>query len=345
MWQKGFMNLHQWMHNIKTFNASFAKHDEIHDQWNVNTIANISRFHKNNSIWNLEGKYREEDKAMVLVGASPRLSEDVEKLKDLDDNFCIICANSSLKYLLRHDIKPDYVICLDSDHLDIPQHLDIERDDITLLASTVLHPIVLDNWKGPIYYMPYYSIKKDLKQKVRNRIGKSVPSGGNSMTSALYVAIAIFGLRTVISVANEYCFDSKKNYYADKTTTKSEVLSTRYVAIDINGKERWTTPAHYVYVMWTEKICNDFSPPNFFIDTSFGLLGKGDSNIHIMDLSKAIAVVKGSFVVARDLTKAKTELERLKIVQEITPENDDKSEVYRYNMHEQRERILQFARS
>ena len=97
--------------------------------------------------------------------------------------------------------------------------------------------------------------------------------------------------------------------------------------------------------IWTEKICADLSPPGFFADTSFGVLGKDDSVIHVMDLSKAIKLIKGSFAIARDLTKAKTESERLKIIGEITPENDDKGEVYRYNMHEQRERILQFARS
>lgn len=339
------MNIHQWFHNIKTFNAAFSKHDEIHNQWNVNTVANISRFHRSNSIWRLEGKYKKEEKAIVLVGASPRLSEDVEKLKDLDDDFRIICANSSLKFLLRHGIKPDYVICLDSDHLDIPYHLDIDRDDIILLASTVVLPSVLDNWKGPIYYMPYYSIKNELKSKVRGRLGRSIPSGGNSITSAFIVAAFVFGSYTIIYVANELCFDSKKEYYADKATAKSETLMTRYNIVDITGKERCTTAAHYNYAMWTEKISADLSPPGFFIDTSFGLLGKGDSVIHTLGLSQAIATVKGSFAVARDLAKTESELGRLKILQEITPEDDNKGKVYRYNMSEQRERILQLARN
>lgn len=339
------MNIHQWMHNIKTFNASFSKHSVIHKQWNVNTIANIPRFHRSNSIWRLEGQYRDQEKAVVLVGASPRLSQDIRKLKDLDDDFRIICANSSLKYLLRNGIKPDYVICLDSDHQDIPQHLDIDRDDITLLASTVVLPSVLDNWKGPIYYIPYYSIDNELKSKVRNRLGKSVASGGNSMTSAFIIATLIFGSWTVIYVGNELCFDNKKEYYADKTTAKSETLMTRYNILDVNGNERCTTAAHYNYAMWTEKMSADLSPPGFFIDTSFGILGRGDSVIHVMELSRAIAVVKGAFAVARDLKKEKSELGRLKILQEITPEDDDQSEVYRYNMHEQRERLLQFARS
>jgi len=339
------MNIHQWKKQIKDFNSRFKKNTETHIQWTENMQENFPRFNKSQSIWNLEWKYyKENEKAIVLVGASPRLSEDVNKLKELDDNFRIICANSSLKFLLRHGIKPDYCICIDSDHVDIPQHLDIDRDDITLLASTVVWGKVLDNWKGPIYYLPYYSDDKELKLKVRRKLGKAVPSGGNSITGALYIASIIFGSKTIIFVGNEYCFDKVKDYYADKETAKQEKMFTRYPIIDINGKQRWIQPAHYIYAIWTEKICGDLSPPGYFIDTSFGVLGKDNSVIHVMELSEAIKKVKKAFIDAKRLNETKSEIGRLKILQELRPK-DEPSQVYRYNVSEHRERILQLARS
>lgn len=339
------MNLHQWKTQIRRFNKAFANHKPIHTEWNKNTKANIRRFHKSNSIWNLEFKYYGPDeKAMILVGSSPCLKDDVHKLKEIDDNFCIVCANSSLKFLLKNGVKPDYVICLDSDHIDIPQHLDIDRDDITLLASTAVCPKALDNWKGPIYYMPYYSIKDELKSKIRARLGKAVLGGGNSMTQAFYLVSIIFGSKTVIFVANEYCFDDVKHYYADTEAAKQEPLKTIYPVVDIKGRERWTLPAHYNYVIWQEKVCNDLTPQGFFIDTSFGLLGRDCPSIHVMDLSEAIKVVKKAFVDRDRLNKAKTEKARIKIIKEIKPKYEP-SEVLHYNMFEHRERLLQLARS
>ena len=339
------MNIYQWKTQIKEFNARFKQNTETHIQWNENTKENLTRFKKSQSIWNFEWKYyKEDEKAIVLVGASPRLSEDVDKLKELNDNFRIICANSSLKFLLRHGIKPDYCICVDSDHVDIPQHLDIDRDDITLLASTVVWGKVLDNWKGPIYYLPYYSIDNELKTKVRKILGKAVPGGGNSITEALYIASIIFGSKTIIFVGNEYCFDTVKDYYADKETSKQEKMLVRYPIVDVKGKERWTQPAHYVYAIWTEKMCADLSPPGYFIDTSFGVLGKDDSAIHVMELSEAIKKVNKAFIDAKRLNETKSERGRLKILRELVPKNEPSS-VYRYNMQEHRERILQLARS
>jgi len=83
---------------------------------NRNTTENLPLFKKGNSIWNLEFKYyKRRWEGNVLVGSSPCLAKDVEKLKELDDNFIIVCANSALKFLLKSGINPHYVICVDSD--------------------------------------------------------------------------------------------------------------------------------------------------------------------------------------------------------------------------------------
>lgn len=281
---------------------------------------------------------------MVLVGASPCLKEDVKYLKNLGKNFCIICANSSLRFLLSNGIRPDYCICLDSDDIDIPQHLDCDSKGITLLASTVVCNKALDSWKGPIYFMPYYSVPQKMRNKLRNKLGKSVFCGGNSMTQALYVASVVFGSKTVMFVANEYCFDAVKDYYADKTAAKQEPLNTIYPCVDYKGRERWTLPALYNYVIWTEKVCNDLTPPGFFIDTSFGMLGKDCPAIHVMTIKEAVKRVNEAFAVKEKLNATKSNRQKLKILKEIQPKHEP-SEVQHYNVFEHRERLLQLARS
>lgn len=339
------MNLHQWRKQVKEFNESFKNHEDIRRQWTINTRKNIHRFHRSNSIWALEWKYyKRDEKAMVLVGSSPCLARDVDALKELDDNFRIVCANSALKFLLRHGIKPNYCISLDSDEVDIPQHLDCDNKDITLLASSASSPKSLAKWKGPIYFLPYYSVKPDLRLKVKNRLGKAVHGGGNSITEALWIVSVIFGSKTVMFVGNEYCFDDVKNYYADKKAAKQEVLKMIYPIKDVLGRDRWTLPAHYNYATWTEKVCNDLSPPGFFIDTSFGLLGKDCPSIHVMEITEAIKKVKAAFATAKRLNNAKTNDDRMKIIERIMPKNEQ-SQVHHYNMQEHRERLLQLVRS
>jgi hypothetical protein len=339
------MNIHQWKGNIRRFNDAFAKHTVVREQWNKHTKANMHRFNKNNTIWNLEDKYLGlKEKAMILVGASPCLKKDVKKLKEADDNFCIVAVNSSLKYLLKHDIVPEYCVALDSDDIDIPQHLDVDTDEVTLIASTAVAPKVLDAWKGPIYFMPYYSVDKDVRIKMRRRLGKGVPGGGNSVTTAFIITTILMGSRTLIFVGCEYCFDNKKEYYADTSLAKQEKLKMLYPCVDVLGREKWTLPAHYNYTIWQEKACSDLSPPGYFIDTSFGLLGKDCTEIHIYDLSDAITIVKKAFEDRDRVNSAKSKKAKLAIIKELQG-NGNKSDVHRYNLPEQRERMLQLARS
>jgi hypothetical protein len=328
------MNIHQWRKHINNFNNHFEENTEVINQWNKNTIINLPRFTKQNSIWNLRDLYAKgNQKAFVLVGASPCLKKDVEKLKNLDDNFRIICANSSLRFLLSNGIKPHYVICLDSDEIDIPQHLDCDSKDITLLASSVVCDKVLSTWEGPIWYMPYYSIDKGLRPKIRRKLGRPLPGGGNSITQALMVATILFGAKIVVFVANEYCFDD--SYYADKDAAKQEVLETLYPTKDVLGRQRWTLPSLYMYAIWTEKSCGDLTPPGLFIDTSFGLLGLDSKAINNMDLDDAIVLVKRAYLNKKDN----------EVIAMVEKKTNDTSKVLRYDLSTQRSKLLQLARS
>jgi hypothetical protein len=172
------MNIYQWKSQIKGFNDGF---DDVKPQkeWDDNTKANLPKFNKKNSIWNLKGLYSgengNEDKAIVIVGASPCLKRDVKKLKQCDDNFIIVSVNSALRYLLDHGITPDYVVCLDSDYKDIYQHLDCDSENLTLLTANTINPKVLANWKGKVWFSAYMGVDKKYKRRLRYHLGESVP--------------------------------------------------------------------------------------------------------------------------------------------------------------------------
>jgi len=337
------MNIHQWRTHIKKFNEPFEDNKEIQKEWAVNAEQNIPRFNKENSIINLEFKYyMEQEKAIVLVGSSPCLKEDVKKLKELDDNFRIICANSALRYLLKHGVRPHYVISLDSDKIDIPQHLDCDSEGITLLASAITSPVALDKWKGPIFYMCYESkyIDKNVMRRMKRRLGPAHITGGNSMSTAFYIATGIMQAKTVIFVAHEYCFD-KKDYYADKTAAKQEVIGTTVGVIDIKGRQRYTQSSLFSYAIWTEKAISDLSYAGFFIDTSYGIMGRNCKELKHMELSEAIDLVKKAFQTKNVLNKSKKT--KKEILKELVPH--EQSEVLRYDMHEQRERFLRLKGS
>lgn len=280
----------QWRHLIKGFNEVAVVPEQ---EWNDNTVANIPRLHKSNSIWNLQGLFiPPNDKAVVIVGASPRLKQDVEKLKECNDEFRIFCVNSALKYLLKHDIKPHYVVAMDSDDADIYDHLDVDSKDLTLIAGSSLSPRVLDHWKGAIWYLPYYGCKKELRPKVRGRLGKSIPIGGNCVNTIAVASVIVLKARILILVGTECCYE--KNYYVSKDIVRNNAEPIEFNTYDVDGNPRTTTMALHTYKLWLEKFAHKAHPVVKIIDTSFGIMGKRDekSAIYVYELSEIIRKVK-----------------------------------------------------
>lgn len=338
------MNIHQWKKYVNKFNGAFEENMALRNEWNNNTLENLHRFNKGNSIWNLLDLYSgEKEKIAVLVGASPCLAKDVEYLKELDDNFFIICANSAFPILSKHNIKPKFVICLDSDWIDIPQHLDYPSEGITLLASSCICSKALNNWKGPIYYQAYYSIDKEIRPRVRAKLGKKILGGGNSISQALLIATHIFDCKTVMFVGNEFCFD--KDYYADSSIPKQETIKASLSVIDVRGQERWTLPSLFIYALWIDKACGDLTPPGFFIDTSLGLLGKTNSAVHSLELPEAIKRVKWSCEMKEKINSQKSDEDKAKLILSIASPEEPESEVLRYHFNEHRNDLIRLAKT
>jgi len=290
----------QWRSTIKSFNDNSSVPEE---EWEVNTLANIERLHKSNSVWTTERMFvPPDDKAVIVVGASPCLKRDVEKLKGISrEDFCIVCVNSALKFMLERDVVPDYVVAFDSDHEDIAAHLDVDSSNLKLIASNIVSPKILDSWKGEILYFPYFSVSKKLKKRVRNRLGKTIPVGGNAFATMAVTAIQVWGARIIIFVGSECCYE--KDYYPDKKIARNNAQAAEFYTTDIDGNSRFTTTALYTYKLWLERLAMQVSPGVKIIDTSNGLLGDGKSYIYTYELSDIIGRVEAAVKKKREIIK------------------------------------------
>ena len=299
------MNINQFRDSIHFFNDMFDKSANPQEMWSKNTRANLPKFSRKNSIWKLTGKLLDEnERAIVIIGASPCLERDIKYLKTLSKKrFLTIAVNSALKYLLKENIKPDYVIAIDGSPDTLIRDLDCDNKDLTLLTSNATCPEALDMWKGDMYWMAYYGIDKELKPKVRSRLGTATPCGGNTYTTALGVAYYVFNARMFVFVANESCYDEE--YYVGGLSCKwqnRELMHFR--AKDVKGRLRYTNLPLWQYKMWMENAIDQLLDC-IFIDTSFGIVGTDCDNISHMSLPKAIRHVNEAFATRNRILETK----------------------------------------
>lgn len=304
------MNDDQWKGVINFLNEKFDEHGLFRKAWSAQTEANLPLIKKENSLRAAtEHMLLDKERAVVIVGASPRLKEDVEKLKALDENFVLVCANSAVKYLLDHGIRPDYVISIDADDVIAKRDLDFDSTGLTLITSNASSHDVIKAWKGKILWTPYYGIDKELRPKVRRLLGKVTPMGGNTFTSAVSIAYDIWDARIFIFVANEMCYD--KQYYAHKKSKWERKNVHHFPIKDVSGRERYTNIPLFQYKIWLEKFVTLVENCTV-IDTSFGIFGTDCETITHMELEKAIPYVKDAFMMVKDAETDWHQRERIK---------------------------------
>jgi len=291
------MNAFQFKSNIECFNKQFVSHASPQNGWSENTIKNLPRFKKKDSIWNHRDILHVNERAVVVVGASPCLVKDIEELKKLDPKrFCIIAVNSALKVLLKNKIKPDFVIAMDGNPRSIVGDLDCDNEDLTLLCSNNVCPDIFDVWKGKTIWIPYYSVHKELRRKIRNRLGKSIPFGGNTFSSVMSIAYMVFGAKIFVLVGSELCYDEQ--YYAHKKSKWEEADATHLPVIDVKGRNRYTNLPLFQYKMWIERMMTELNEECYFYDTSFGLLGTDCEAVRVMSLKETAAEIENAFNVS-----------------------------------------------
>ncbi|MFA5340201.1 MAG: 6-hydroxymethylpterin diphosphokinase MptE-like protein [Clostridia bacterium] len=290
------MNEEQFRGVIDFFNDKHLAQDPK-KVWNKNTLQNLPRCSKEKSIWKLRDKHLED--AIIIVGASPCLTEDVKELAKLErnphrKNFVVIVVNSALKPCLKAGVKPDYVIAIDGNPETIVEDLKCDNKNLTLIASNNVAPEIFKVWKGKnIWWSPYYCLSKEVLKKISPILGKRMPSGGNTFSAAMGIGYTVFGSRIFIMVGSEHCYDEQ--YYAHKKSRweKTDDLS-HWKVLDIKGRERWTNIPLWQYKIWIEHMANDL-PHCHFIDTSFGLLGTDTKRIQHISLKEAITKTTEAF--------------------------------------------------
>jgi SAM-dependent methyltransferase len=256
-------------YDFMKFWASWGKKNTtLGKLWQDNTKDNKETIKDMLSVWDIP---KEPGKAVIIVGASPSLKEDVKKLKDLPDCYVVIAVNSALKMLLSHSIRPNYVIAVDGGP-GVPPHLDIGDDSkgLLLLASNSCSPQVFKVWKGDFRIIPYLALKdKVLRKWVKNTFGMETPCGGNAFNSAVGIASHVMKSTIMVFMANELSWKGEK-YYADKPSFNDGSLVFRHG--DIRGRTTWTNTVLYQYKIWLEAFTQQNSHFLFY-NVSGGILG------------------------------------------------------------------------
>ena len=79
-----------------------------------NSFCSITKIFKNPNISDLKDIYK--NKTAVILSAGPSLRDNIELIKNNQDKFVIFALNPTIKMLQQHEIKPDFIVDIESSY-------------------------------------------------------------------------------------------------------------------------------------------------------------------------------------------------------------------------------------
>jgi len=115
-----------------------------------NLLANLPYYAAGAAIDDLKDAAK--GRMAVCVAAGPSLARNIDLLKDpqVRERIVLITVQTTLKPLLAHGIRPDFVTALDYAEISKRFYEGLpDLPDVTLVAETKAHPAILDSFPGP----------------------------------------------------------------------------------------------------------------------------------------------------------------------------------------------------
>ena len=188
--------------------------------WTKNVHANLK------TIWNspgtqaLIGRPEFRRKPAVVIGAGPSLDKNARLVHKYRDLYYTIVVDKALPAFSRPDMfdflemEPDFCMFVDAQE-QVKHYIDPSRNHATAaIMSTIVHPSVVQAWKGPRFFFAPIPCEEDTTIR---KLNKETGQLGHIMvkctvaSGALFAALAM-GFSPVILVGMDFAFTDDKWY-------------------------------------------------------------------------------------------------------------------------------------
>ncbi len=242
----------------RLFEVKSAAISNFNELWTANFKANKSLIARYPGVTSLFEKFT--DIPAIVVGAGPSLDKNIRWLAPAQDHALIISVDTILGAMEKIGVRPTIAVSLDPQP-DIAMMFEgVRSSGIPLVAPTIIHPSVLEAWKGELVF--YNKFAPDIPRLVE--IGKSNPEtgylipGGSVLSIGLDLAFRM-GANPIAFIGQDLSYPkgsaySKNTIYGDAGYEEllKEKLGDMVTDTDIFGRETPTQKSLFVTKQWME---------------------------------------------------------------------------------------------
>ena len=224
----------------------------------INSMKEQEMYLDNNFIQNSKRKLPDctslkplfENKSVVIVGAGPSASSQLNALKEYRTEITIFATGHAVRTLLNEDIRPDVIIITDPKPDMYKQVKGLDLDDIPLIILSTGENSVVENYSGQTYIA--YQKGYDKAEQAADEAGIPVfETGGSVTTTALDIALK-FSAKQIIFVGVDLAYTGGISHAKGEGRQIKDFNGLRKVA-SCNGGEVFTSKNLDIYRKWIQR--------------------------------------------------------------------------------------------
>ncbi len=274
-----FLNIVYSANNLAKVNIDTERY--LADTLVNNTIKNLKFIKESNYVSEFIGKIPEELPA-IIVAAGPSLDKNIDELKRAEGKAFIFATDTSVKYLLKHDIKFDAIITIDAKKAI--GHLKDERcHNIPLFCVIEARNQMMEMHKGRKIWFRGSVYMYGLYNKF-NRFFPSYNSGGSVSTAAFSVCLSM-NFKNIVFIGQDLAYDGEVTHAGGVVKKIIGEKKGKEQVDAIDGGKVWSRYDWLIYLEWLENSIKDIKGINVIDATEGGALIHGSK---VMKLSEVI---------------------------------------------------------
>jgi len=225
-------------------------------------------------------KFKNPNKSYVIVCAGTSLDYELDRLRKNREKIIIIAVGSSLKTLMKNNIKPDAIVIVDGSELVRKQFIGYENEDIPLCFLPRA-----SRWAVEAYNGPKYMFNKSDDDEIILR------TGGTVAIPSIDIAVKC-GAKNVILLGQDLAFIGDKSHtgtYKKMYEVKDDLITTykNKITKGVDGKPVNTTQGYIRFKNKIELLISNNKDVNF-INCSKGAFINGAEHISFDECIKQL---------------------------------------------------------
>lgn len=287
--------------------GAFAQWEKV---WRENSKINGKVFREDpRTMTRKEILHEGAGKTCLCVAYASSLEDNIETLQKYNDNdgYDIICVDKAFGELVKHGIKPKYVVLCDAgvSYKDWCEPYIDDTEDVILVSNINGNIEWSKNWKGKInFFVNKDNIKSEEIFMKISGCPDLIPAGSNVGNSVVIFATHILGYDEYLLLGYDHCWRDEDNYYAFNDSPKRYWMK-HINAIDMNGDFVYTSSNLFFSARWLSDYYRNFCIPNRV--KMFNCSGKG--------LVALVPTAKLEWKLKKAISRVLSPMEKQKIVQ------------------------------